>query len=274
MTSLRHNQAMASVHSLYIYPLKSCAPLARESAQVEARGLGHDRRWMAVDAQGKFLTARKHPRLTLIRAHPDGDWLTLEAPGMPQLHVVPAHEMPRLHVNVWKSDLQAQPADQTASDWISRFLRQPARLVFMDGACRRNIDPHYGREDDLVSFADGYPLLLISQGALDQLNQRLSTPVPIQRFRPNIVVDGVAAHAEDGWHRIRVGDIEFDLVKPCTRCVLTTVDYTRGEFDAHGEPLRTLMTYRRNGDGVTFGQNLIPRRAGTIRVGDPVEIVA
>lgn len=274
MPRLRHNHGVPSLQALYIYPLKSCAPLARDSAQVEARGLGHDRRWMAVDQHGKFLTARKHPRLTLIRAQPDGDWLTLQAPGMPQLHVVPAHDEPRQHVTVWNSQVQAVPADSAASDWISRFLGIPSRLVFMDAVCRRPVNPQYSREDDLVSFADGYPLLLISHAALDQLNQKLNTPVPIERFRPNIVVDGVDAHAEDDWRRIRIGGIEFDIVKPCTRCVLTTVDYTRGEFDAHGEPLRTLMTYRRGDDGVTFGQNLIARGEGVIGIGDAVEVVA
>jgi len=259
---------------LYIYPLKSCAPLARDSAQVEARGLSHDRRWMAVDEHGRFLTARKHPRLTLIRAHPDGDWLTLEAPGMPRLHVVPAHDASRVDVTVWKSGLRAHAADQSANDWISRFLEQPARLVFMDNACQRPVDRDYGRDGDEVSFADGYPLLLISQAALDQLNRKLASPVSMLRFRPNIVVDGVAAHAEDAWRRIRIGNIEFDIIKPCTRCTLTTVDPETGEFDPDGEPLRTLTTYRRGDKGVTFGQNLIPRGDGVIRIGDPVEVVA
>jgi uncharacterized protein YcbX len=135
-------------------------------------------------------------------------------------------------------------------------------------------DGKYGNDDDEVSFADGFPLLLISQAALDQLNAKLAAPVPILRFRPNLVVAGTAPHAEDGWKRIRIGTIEFEVLKPCTRCVFTTVDFERGAFDAAGEPLRTLTKYRRSPDGVTFGQNLIPRGAGTIRVGAPVEVLA
>jgi uncharacterized protein YcbX len=134
-------------------------------------------------------------------------------------------------------------------------------------------DPH-SQTGDEVSFADAFPLLLISRAALDGLNARLAKPVSMLRFRPNLVVEGVAAHAEDGWKRIRIGEVEFDVAKACTRCVFTTVDPMRGERDPDGEPLRTLIGYRRTADGVTFGQNLIPRSAGSVRVGDAVEVLA
>jgi hypothetical protein len=144
----------------------------------------------------------------------------------------------------------------------------------MDATCVRAVSPDYGQPGDEVSFADGFPLLLISQAALDLLNTKLAAPVPMLRFRPSIVVTGTQAHAEDDWKRIRVGAIEFDVVKPCIRCVFTTVDFTRGEFDPGGEPLRTLLTYRRTPAGVSFGQNLIPRGVGTLRTGDAVEVLA
>ena len=270
------NATLASIH---IYPLKSCAPLPLDSASVQTRGLARDRRWMVVDAQNKFLTGRQQPRLTLIRARPDGDALQLSAPGMPDLRVEPPQaDGARIDSAVWGASVRPLLGADAAHAWISAFLGAPCRIVHMDDACVRPVkakyDGKYGEDGDEVSFADGFPLLLISQAALDALNARLASPVPILRFRPNLVVAATPPHAEDRWKRIRVGDLEFDVVKPCTRCVFTTVDFERGAFDPSGEPLRTLTQYRRSPDGVTFGQNLIPRGAGTIRVGAEVEVLA
>lgn len=266
---------MVRLATIHIHPLKSGAPLARESARVEPRGLEHDRRWMVVDADGKFITGRKHPRLTLIHADPaDGSALHLHAPDMPPLHLLPSATSPRLHVEVWDSRVAAQVTNPASDEWISTFVGIRARFVHMDEACLRSVDPDHSQPGDIVSFADGYPLLAISQAALDQLNSRLAHPVPMLRFRPSIVIAGTQPHAEDGWKRVRIGGIEFDVAKPCIRCVFTTVDFERGEFDPSGEPLRTLLTYRRTPKGVSFGQNLIARGTGTLRVGDKVEIIA
>ncbi|MEO8460896.1 MAG: MOSC domain-containing protein, partial [Dokdonella sp.] len=161
-----------------------------------------------------------------------------------------------------------------ADAWISEYLDQPARFLQMDADCVRPVDANYARAGDEVSFADGYPLLLISEAALDELNSRLAHPVSMLRFRPNLVIADSVAHAEDGWKRLRIGAVEFDVVKPCIRCVFTTVDFERGEFAADGEPLRTLITYRRTPNGVAFGQNLIPRGGGNLHVGDTVEVLA
>ena len=264
---------MPHLAELYLYPLKSAAPLSRDSASVEPRGLAHDRRWMVVDANGSFLTARKHPRLTLIRAQTDGDWLTLEAPGMPGLQLKPADELRRDDVVVWNSTVQPVYADANANAWVSRFLGVPAQFVFMDSACVRAVDPDYSTAGDEVSFADGFPVLLISQAALDQLNAKLPTAIPMARFRPNLVIADTQPHAEDDWKRIRIAGIEFDIVKTCMRCTIPGIDIERGEFDPHGEPMRTLRTYRRTDKGVSFGQNLIARGAGTLRVGDAVEVL-
>lgn len=261
--------------SIHIYPLKSCAPLALDDAVIGKRGIDHDRRWMVTDTEGKFLTGRQYPRLTLIHAEPAGDALRLSAPDMPTLHLpMPAAHVARVGVQVWKSRVVALPADAAADAWISAFLGLSAHLVCMDPAGTRGVDPDYSLAGDEVSFADGYPLLLISQAALDQLNARLAMPVPMLRFRPNLVVAGTAPHAEDGWKRVRIATVEFDVVKPCIRCVFTTVDFERGQFDESGEPLRTLLTYRRTPKGVSFGQNLIPRRHGTVRTGDAVHVMA
>jgi uncharacterized protein YcbX len=258
--------------ALHLYPIKSCAPLMQRQAQVEPRGLAGDRRWMIVDEDDRFITGRQQPRLVLVSAEAMAAGLRLAAPGMPPCEVrVPPADAPRRRVSVWRSQVQAQEAEAAAQDWISRFLGQPCRLVYMDQTARRPVDPAYGRPGDEVSFADGFPLLLISQASLDGLNARLAQPVSMLRFRPNLVVAGpLAPHAEDGWKRVRVGAIEFDVVKPCTRCVFTTVIPERGVFDTSGEPLRTLRTYRRTAEGVNFGQNLIARGIGLLRLGDPV----
>ncbi len=260
--------------ALHIFPVKSCAPLVLDAAAVEPRGLRHDRRWIVTDANGKFLTGRQHPRLTLLHAMPDGDAIALSAPGMPPLRLEAPADVARVDVVVWTNTVAALPAGDMANAWISAFLGMPACLAFMDDACARPVNPDYAKPGDEVSFADAFPLLLISQGALDALNEKLAAPVPMLRFRPNFVVANTAPHAEDGWKRVRVGEVEFDVVKPCSRCVFTTVDFDRGEFDPSGEPLKTLTTYRRGERGVTFGQNIIPRGAGTVCVGDVVEVLA
>jgi uncharacterized protein len=269
---------MPSLSAIHIYPLKSCAPLALDAAEVEPRGLSHDRRWMVVDAGGEFLTGRQHPRLTLISAMPDGNALRLTAPGMPALYVAPPQAGDaRINTAVWGASVSPQLVAAAAHAWISGFLGVPCRLVHMDTACIRAVrakyDGKYGQAGDVVSLADAFPLLLISQAALDQLNAKLAQPLPMLRFRPNLVVADTSPHAEDDWRRIRVGGVEFDVVKPCTRCVFTTVDFERGQFDPSGEPLRTLKTYRRTPDGITFGQNLIPRSSGSVHVGDAVAIL-
>ena len=258
---------------LYLYPIKSTAPLPVCEARVEPCGLQHDRRWMVVDADGRFLTGRQLPRLTLVRALPHENGLLLEAPGMPSLPVVFASALASVPVNVWKSEVLARPVDAEVDQWLSTFLQRQVRLVHMDEGVSRPMTDPQAQPGDEVSFADAFPLLLVSQAALDALNARLVRPVSMLQFRPNLVVDGVPAHAEDSWRRIRIGEVEFEVAKPCVRCVFTTVDPSCGQRDPAGEPLRTLVGYRRGADGVTFGQNLIARAYGKIRVGDRVEVL-
>jgi len=268
----------AHVSAIHVFPLKSGAALAPREAVVEPRGLAGDRRWMVVDADARFVTGRAFARLPLVRADPRADGLVLEAPGMPALHVaLPPDDAPRIDTAVWGAPVRPLLAAPSAHDWISGFLGARLRLVYMDDACERPLtakyDGRYGRDGDRVSFADGFPLLLISQAALDALNARLERPVPMLRFRPNLVIAGTAPHAEDQWRRIRVGSVEFEVSRACTRCVFTTVDFERGERDPAGEPLRTLAGYRRTADGITFGRNLIPRGGGAVRIDDPVAVL-
>ena len=261
--------------SLHLHPLKSAAPVDVATLDIEARGPRGDRRWLVVDEAQRFITARQQPAMVLIRALPDGDGLGLSAPGHPSLAVVaPAADAERIRVRIWDDDVEAACSAPAADAWLSAFLDRPVRLVHMDPRSRRPVDAAYAQPGDEVSFADGYPLLAISQAALDALNARLALPITMARFRPNLVVAGGAAHAEDAWRRVRIGDVVFDAAKPCTRCVFTTIDPATGQRDPAGEPLRTLKTYRRSSAGISFGMNLIPRGSGRLRVGDPVEVLA
>lgn len=265
----------ATLSAIHVFPIKSCAALSPAEITVQPRGLADDRRWMIVDGNGRFVTGRLYARMPLIRATPLPRGLRLEAPDMPALEIgLPAADAPRLAVEVWKSQVDAVRADAAAGAWISRFLGSPLHLVHMDAAAHRPVNPDFGQPGDEVSFADGYPQLLISSAALDALNQKLAEPVSMINFRPNLVVTGTTPHAEDEWKRIRIGEVEFDLVKPCTRCIFTTVDPLRGERRSDGEPLKTLTGYRRTQAGVTFGQNLIARGSGVLRVGDTVQVLA
>lgn len=262
------------VASLHLHPLKSCAPLDVDLLDIGPRGPEGDRRWLIVDADSRFVTARQRAEVVGIRAVPEGDGLRLDAPGMPTLRVPtpPAHAA-RIAVAIWRDTVDAVHAGAAADAWLTAYLGFPVRLVHMDDGVRRAVDPGHSRPGDIVSFADGYPLLVVSQAALDGLNARLPRPVPMARFRPNIVVAGAMPHAEDAWRRVRIGGVEFDAVKACTRCVFTTVDPASMTRDADGEPLRTLTRYRRTPAGVTFGMNLIPRGTGRVRRGDAVSVL-
>ncbi len=263
------------VAELNIYPIKSTRRIALAESRVLPRGLPWDRRWMLVDDQGRFITARQQSRLATVQSALRDDVLEVSAAGLGvlRLPLVPA-ERCMTRVSVWRDSLQAVLAGAAADAWFSEFLGQSCRLVQLTDDLVRGVNPQYGQPGDEVSFADGYPLLLISEASLADLNGRLARPVEMRRFRPNLVVDGELPYAEDGWRRLRVGEVEFAGVKNCSRCIFTTIDPDSGEKDAAGEPLRTLGSYRRRPQGgVYFGQNLIPRSGGVIRVGDPVTVL-
>lgn len=263
------------VASLHIHPLKSAAVLDVDSLDIEARGPVGDRRWLVVDAANRFVTARAEARLVLVRALPQAHGLLLTAPARVPLAVAEPSGATRTAVRIWNDQVDAALAAEPAHAWLSEFLGRPVRLVFMDSASRRPVDPGCGAAHDEVSFADGYPLLVISRAALEGLNARLAQPVTMARFRPNIVVGDCAPHAEDDWRQVRIGEVTFDAVKTCTRCVFTTIDPATAVRDSAREPLATLATYRRadDGEGILFGMNLIARSSGTIRVADPVDVL-
>ena len=263
----------ATLGKIVVYPLKSGAGQSLSVASVAGRGLAGDRSWMLVDRDGRFVSGREWPALVRVQVEADGPRARFALDGFGHQEVEVAGEAPRREVEVWGSRMSAADGGDAAAAWFSAAFGQPLRLVHADAAMLRPLDPAYAQPGDETAFADGYPLLLLSRSACAELSARAGRDLGWQRFRPNLLIDGVPAHAEDGWGRVRIGDIEFDVVKPCVRCVFTTVDPDRGEREADGEPLRTLKDYRRGAKGITFGQNLIARGRGTIRLGDPVVVL-
>jgi uncharacterized protein YcbX len=237
-------------------------------------GLDHDRRWMVVQPDGRFLTQRELPAMACISTQATADKLTLAVDSGDGVQVpVPTDPAARRQVQVWRDQVPALDAGAEAAAWLSARLGRPCGLVYLDDPRARPVDPAYGRPEDRALFSDGFPVLLANAASLTALNAAMPNPIDMTRFRPNIVVTGAAAWAEDGWRRIRIGTVVFRVAKPCARCVVTTIDQITGERPDKSEPLRTLGRMRRTLDGVMFGQNLIPDGPGRITVGDAIEIL-
>jgi uncharacterized protein YcbX len=258
------------VSALYVYPIKSCRGIRVSEWPVAERGFAADRRWMIVDAAGKFVTQRETPALSQVRISLDGEHMRLTAPGLPELVVPRTFDWgAERSVQIW--DDASEGAEHAAgSAWFASYLGAPHELVYMPDRHQRAVNPARARPGDIVSFADGYPFLLISEASLADLNARLDAPITMERFRPNIVISGSEPYAEDGYARVRMGQIAFRGPKRCDRCLMTTIDPETGI--AGKEPLRTLAKYRLEGKKVWFGMNLIHDNLGTLRVGDPVEV--
>lgn len=262
---------MRSLTQIWRYPVKSLAGGRHRRLAVGQRGPAGDRHWMVVDAEGRFLTQRQLPAMALLQADMDGAGLRLtDRTTGAELRVAAGGGEP-LAVQVWGDRVDALAPDAAADAWLSERLGRPCRLVHQPDDGVRPVDPAFGRPDDQVDFADGFPFLLISQASLDDLNRRLAQPVEMRRFRPNLVVDGCEPYEEDRWRRIRIGELTFRVVKPCSRCPIPTIDPDTGERGA--EPMRTLMSYRRHDNKVYFGQNLIHDGPGELAEGMPLEVL-
>ncbi|WP_419760196.1 MOSC domain-containing protein [Acidisoma sp.] len=271
-----------TVEDIRIYPVKALRGTSLPASDVAIWGLDHDRRWMVVKPDGKFITQRELPAMARIDARATADGLTLanasahengaEADGGLRVPV-PGSAAERRQVLVWSSEVPALDAGPEVANWLSEQLGLACGLVYLADPYARPVDPDYATPDDRVLFSDGFPVLLANTASLEALNTALPSPIGMTRFRPNIVMNGVPAWAEDRWRRIRIGEVEFRVAKPCARCAVTTVDQITGERPDKTEPLRTLGRIRRTADGVMFGQNLIPDGPGRVAVGDAIEIL-
>ena len=273
------------ISEINIYPIKSLKGISLDSAIVEERGLQYDRRWMLTTPDGMFFTQREFPRMATMSVwiEDDGSGLGVEAERFGDVFVpLEPDTGNKQHVTIWQSVCEGEVYGAALNEWFSDVIGTECQLVYMPDDSRRSVNELFNRNDDVVSFADGYPVLVIGEASLEDLNWRLDDKVPMNRFRPNLVVSGSDAFAEDNWNKIRIGDAEFRSSKPCARCVMTTVDQEYGEF-AGKEPLKTLASYRMaknvmpervtalgmSDTAVLFGQNLIAENFGaTIRVGD------
>jgi uncharacterized protein YcbX len=260
-----------SLTALNVYPIKSAGGFAVQSWPVDDFGLRYDRRWMVVDQEGEAVTQREYPRLALARTAIEGDRLRVSAAGRAPLALPlePAGAVTTT-ATVWGDACVSSWMGERAARWFSELLGFPCSLVYMPAETRRPADPAYAPPDVRVSYADGFPFLLLSEESLADLNTRLPDPVPMNRFRPNLVIAGEQPYVEDGLRAFRIGDLDLEAVKPCARCVLTTTDQETGFRGP--EPLRTLARYRKAEGKVLFGQNVVHRATGRLSVGDALRV--
>lgn len=249
----------ATIASLHCYPVKSAHGVDLLQAQLTPRGIADDRRWMLVTPQGRFLSQRELSRMALIRPTLSSDALTLEAPDMSALQVPLQQPHRVVPVEVWKHECPALDEGDAAAAWLAEVLQRECRLVQFDPQHRRLSSRDWtGSIEAENRFSDGFPLLVIGRASLDDLNSRLSRPIPMNRFRPNIVLEGIGPYEEDEIDELYTDELRLRIVKPCTRCKITTTDQETGQLDGD-EPLRTLKTYRYDAQlrGLLFGQNTV-----------------
>lgn len=262
--------------AIYIYPIKSLGGIQIEQSQLEPPGLQYDRRWLLVDEHGQFLTQRVLAPMALFRVEMQATGLLVSHQQNPTEGIFIPFDRQQytgrpVTVTIWDDTVPAVEVSAAASGWFSRRLQLNCRLVFMPPETHRPVDPAYAHAHEPVSFADAYPFLLIGEASLHDLNARLAEPVPMNRFRPNLVFSGGKAFSEDSWREFSIGDQLFEAVKPCTRCVLTTINQQTAQKSP--EPLLTLATYRLQNNKVLFGQNVLPRTGGGyIRRGEKITV--
>jgi len=260
---------------IYIYPIKSLGGISLKHSKVTSKGLEFDRRWMLIDEDGIFITQRKYAILALLDVMVIENQLTVQHKHDPDnklSFLISENNGKTIPVTIWDDQSTGIEVSTAVSEWFSVFMGKSVRLVIMPEKEKRMVDPRYAKNEELVGFSDGYPFLIIGQAALDGLNERLSSPVPMDRFRPNFVFTGGDAHLEDQFDTFNLGGVQFSAVKPCARCVLTTVDQQTAAKSA--EPLKTLAEYRTMNKKVMFGQNLIHKGSGTVYLGDQLEVTA
>ena len=271
---------MLKLSEIYIYPIKSLGGIRLEKSNITTRGLEHDRRFMLVDENGRFLSQREYPQLAIFQTEIEGDFLAItNKKSNTSLRISLQYSI--LHsfshsiiVQIWDDETSAIEVNSEASNWFTQALGIPTRLVYMPEESLRKTDAQYSLTgEEITSFSDGYPILIIGQSSLNDLNSRLENPVNINRFRPNFVFTNGEPFEEDAWHEFTVGNVRFFGVKPCARCIMTTIDQETGEKKGK-EPLLTLNKYRKAGNRILFGQNALINQLGTVSVGDDVTVLS
>ena len=274
-----HQAVLSQVN---IYPIKSSAGINLTESRVEAQGLAFDRRFVLTDLANNFITGRTQPKIALICCQLTLHGLILSAPSMPNLIInYQDFSVHYKNIQLWQDTINAQHCSAVYDVWFSHYLNTPCHLLYFGEKSQRLVK-HYQQNDNVkLSFADGYPLMLISQASLDDLNHRLlqtttNEQVLMSQFRPNLVINNTLPFAEDGWQRIRIGEVDFEIIKPCSRCIFTTIDPKTAEKHRQQQPLATLKKYRTDEDKkeIMFGQNLIALNQGQICVGDHLEIIS
>ncbi|MDH5601741.1 MAG: MOSC domain-containing protein [Gammaproteobacteria bacterium] len=260
-----------TVSQLLTYPVKSCRGIELQSTMVEDFGLKDDRRWMVVDENGMMLTQRKLSAMCLINTVLTETGIMLSALTMEPLQVTIPGPVNTCKVKVWDDECYSYDAGDEAAKWLSRFLGVTCRLVYFPADEIRQVDLNFANKGDKTAFSDGFPLLLISQASLEDLNSRLYSPVSMNRFRPNIVVQGCQPYEEDSWKKIKIGDILYHLVKPCSRCVIPSINPETAERE--DELTKTLIGYRKRDNKIFFGQNVIAQASGQVDVGMRIEVI-
>ena len=267
---------MTHISQLAIYPIKSCAQVRVDNAHVDSFGLYMDRRWMVIDEKGHFITQRDIPMMCLINPTLSDNGLLLNAPDMQSCIVKIQDQNEMRLVSVWLDQCQAIDCGDEAANWLTTYLKTKCRLVFFPEDEVRQVDLNYANQGDKAAFSDGFPFLLISEASLEDLNQRIkqstdNIAIEMRRFRPNIVVAGCDAFSEDSWKKVQIGDMLLRVVKPCSRCVIPSIDPDTGIRG--DEPLNTLKEYRKKDKKIFFGQNVIAESVGRLEVGMPITIL-
>jgi len=260
------------LQDIYIYPIKSLGGIRLEEAVLEERGFRYDRRWMLVDKAGMFITQRTHQVLALLQVEIVAEGLLVFHKQHPDQRIIVPFEpvsQRSMQVTIWEDTVEGQVVQEEVSAWFQQLLGLDCELVIMPLSTQRKLKEKYAVNGESVSFADGMPYLIIGQESLNDLNSRLEKPVPMDRFRPNLVFSGGTPFAEDEWKEIRIGKALFKVTKPCARCVMTTVDQDTAKQGK--EPLRTLATYRTFNNNIMFGQNMLLLEGEMLCVGDEVE---
>ncbi len=261
------------VQDIFIYPIKSLGGIRLSEAKVEEKGFQYDRRWMLVDEEGMFISQRTFPQLALLGVSLSERGLEVLHKKDPKISIQIPFELaagPDLMVTVWDDQVLAKVVHPDFDRWFSEFLGFKVSLVILPESSHRKVDPRYSVQSESVSFADGMPYLIIGQESLNDLNSRLEVPVPMDRFRPNIVFSGGKPFLEDSLRKIKIGVVDFQIVKPCARCVMTTVDQESGIKGK--EPLKTLASYRTINNKVMFGQNALALQSGKIKIGELIQL--